>query len=418
VLVCASCGHQNSEAARFCEACAAPLGGGSGERRKVVTVLSCDLVGSTALGESTDPEALRALLARYFERMKAVVEEQWKRQAPIGYLNTRELIDGREIRTVTIDPERAPLVQLAFELYATGQYSLLDLAAILEARGLKSRPTVKKPAKPLGTNRLSSMLRNEYYIGIVHYAGTTNPGRYQPLVEEAVFDAVQQILDAQRQSGERSWRHHHYLRGSLICADCGRRLFFVRPRGRNTTYEYFVCGGRSARLCTQPYHRVEAVEQAVERHYASIQLTDQQRERIRNAVHAHLDGLASLAGKETDRARAEVVRLDNEERKLLAAHYQDRISDHIFAEEQRRIRRERVAADQLLQRFEINHEDILETVEHALELTDNIQAAYLKADPTERRLLNQAFFRVPRDRQRRGSRPGACGTVRSTGAHQ
>ena len=75
MLVCASCGHQNSDAARFCEACAAPLGGGSGERRKVVTVLFCDVVGSTALGESRDPEALRALLARYFERMRGVVAE-------------------------------------------------------------------------------------------------------------------------------------------------------------------------------------------------------------------------------------------------------------------------------------------------------------------------------------------------------
>jgi class 3 adenylate cyclase/tetratricopeptide (TPR) repeat protein len=42
--------------------------------RKVVTVLFCDVVGSTALGESVDPEALQALLARYFERMKTIVE--------------------------------------------------------------------------------------------------------------------------------------------------------------------------------------------------------------------------------------------------------------------------------------------------------------------------------------------------------
>ena len=42
--------------------------------RKTVTVLFCDVTGSTALGESVDPEALRALLARYFERMKAIVE--------------------------------------------------------------------------------------------------------------------------------------------------------------------------------------------------------------------------------------------------------------------------------------------------------------------------------------------------------
>ncbi len=45
-----------------------------GEQRKTVTVLFCDLAGSTALGETVDPERLRALLARYFERMKDIVE--------------------------------------------------------------------------------------------------------------------------------------------------------------------------------------------------------------------------------------------------------------------------------------------------------------------------------------------------------
>src|SRR5256885_2953996 len=45
-----------------------------GAHRKVVTVVVCDVVGSTALGESVDPEALQGLLARYFERMKGIVE--------------------------------------------------------------------------------------------------------------------------------------------------------------------------------------------------------------------------------------------------------------------------------------------------------------------------------------------------------
>jgi class 3 adenylate cyclase/tetratricopeptide (TPR) repeat protein len=45
-----------------------------GAHRKVVTVLFCDVVGSTALGEAVDPEALQGLLADYFEQMKAIVE--------------------------------------------------------------------------------------------------------------------------------------------------------------------------------------------------------------------------------------------------------------------------------------------------------------------------------------------------------
>ena len=43
-------------------------------QRKTVTVLFCDVTGSTALGESVDPEAMRELLSRYFVRMKAIIE--------------------------------------------------------------------------------------------------------------------------------------------------------------------------------------------------------------------------------------------------------------------------------------------------------------------------------------------------------
>src|SRR5436305_700775 len=43
-------------------------------KRKPVTVLFCDVVGSTALGETLDPEAVRALLGRYFDRMRSIVE--------------------------------------------------------------------------------------------------------------------------------------------------------------------------------------------------------------------------------------------------------------------------------------------------------------------------------------------------------
>jgi class 3 adenylate cyclase/tetratricopeptide (TPR) repeat protein len=76
VTVCASCGHESSEPFKFCPECGAPAAAETQarEQRKTVTVLFCDVTGSTELGESTDPEALRALLARYFERMKAIVE--------------------------------------------------------------------------------------------------------------------------------------------------------------------------------------------------------------------------------------------------------------------------------------------------------------------------------------------------------
>ena len=75
MLICASCGGENQAGARFCNDCGAALATTpEREVRKTVTVVFSDVTGSTALGESTDPEALRALLARYFERMKTIVE--------------------------------------------------------------------------------------------------------------------------------------------------------------------------------------------------------------------------------------------------------------------------------------------------------------------------------------------------------
>ena len=77
VLVCASCGHANSEGAKFCEECGFSFAvalAGTKEQRKTVTVLFCDVTGSTALSEALDPERLRTLLARYFGRMKGIVE--------------------------------------------------------------------------------------------------------------------------------------------------------------------------------------------------------------------------------------------------------------------------------------------------------------------------------------------------------
>jgi class 3 adenylate cyclase/tetratricopeptide (TPR) repeat protein len=73
---CPSCGRESPQDARFCSFCGAvlPAAEPSREARKIVTVLFADVVGSTALGEVTDPEALRVRMQRYFEDLRRIVE--------------------------------------------------------------------------------------------------------------------------------------------------------------------------------------------------------------------------------------------------------------------------------------------------------------------------------------------------------
>ena len=50
------------------------LDDGAADVRKTVTVVFCDLVGSTALGETKDPEVLREMMARYHAELRAILE--------------------------------------------------------------------------------------------------------------------------------------------------------------------------------------------------------------------------------------------------------------------------------------------------------------------------------------------------------
>jgi class 3 adenylate cyclase/tetratricopeptide (TPR) repeat protein len=75
-MQCPSCGTQNMPEARFCHSCGARLEPVAAQRetRKTVTVVFCDLARSTELGERLDPEALRRVMTRYFETLRAVLE--------------------------------------------------------------------------------------------------------------------------------------------------------------------------------------------------------------------------------------------------------------------------------------------------------------------------------------------------------
>ena len=73
MVACPGCGRENMSEARFCSACGTQLDV-SISARKTVTILFSDVVGSTALGERLDPEAMRLAMGRYFDSLRVVIE--------------------------------------------------------------------------------------------------------------------------------------------------------------------------------------------------------------------------------------------------------------------------------------------------------------------------------------------------------
>jgi site-specific DNA recombinase len=316
-------------------------------------------------------------------------------RAPIGYLNRREVVDGHEVRTVIIDAERGRIIRWAFETYATGLYSLADITLLLETRGLLTRGDRKHPPRPLDVKRVQEMLSNPYYTGIVSYRGKHYPGRHKELVSQDLFDQVQAVLHAHRHAGERDRKHQHYLKGTIRCGSCGSGLTYSRHKGNGGHYEYFVCPRNQRGECPQGYLPVDLVEAVVEKHHATVALTDLERDEIRKAVAEDLGERVSTARHEIERCQRVLDEIKEQERKLLNMHYEDRISSELFDDEQVSLRQRRQNAETLIERLGVGYQDVAETLDLALEIiSEDLHGIYLRADDPIRRLINQAIFKA------------------------
>jgi site-specific DNA recombinase len=315
--------------------------------------------------------------------------------ARIGYLNIREITsNGKEVRTIARDPERAELVQLAFEAFATGEYSITTLRDMLEEAGLRTRPTKTRPAKPLSRNGLYRMLRDDYYIGIVTRASVKREGRHGAIIDRGIFEKVQRTLVAHQLSGDRTKKHAHYLKGSIFCGHCGRRLVYGRHRGNGGVYEYFSCLSYQARRpsCGAGHLPVDAVERAIERYYRSIELTPAESEDVRQKLKEQVGARLEIARKQSEKHNRRLRDLQNEQQKLLELFYRDAVDEEILQAEQQRIEAERTQARRWITSATHETEEAEAALDEALAIIQGCHATYLMADPEQRRLMNQAIF--------------------------
>ena len=314
--------------------------------------------------------------------------------ARVGYLNVREEVNGKEVRSIARDKERYRLVQLAFDVFATGEYTLTTLRDLMEELGLRTRPTAKRPAKPLSRNGIYRILRDDYYIGIVTRGAVKREGRHPAIVDRETFEKVQQVLDTHRHSGDRTKKHFHYLKGSIFCSHCGRRLVYGRHRGNGGIYEYFSCLSHQARRpsCGARHLPVAGVEKAIEDYYRQVQLTPEQIEQVRRDVREQVEERLTVARKQSEHHSRRLRTLQDEQQKLVQLYYKGGVSGEVLQAEQKRIEAERTQAHHWIEAASHEAADVTEALEDALTIVGRCHQTYLQASPMLRRLMNQVIF--------------------------
>jgi site-specific DNA recombinase len=314
--------------------------------------------------------------------------------ARIGYRNIRENVNGREVAAIAVDDERVPLVQLAFDLAATGDHTITTITDTLEHAGLRTRGSYKRPSKPMTRSMVHRMLRDDYYTGIVTHNGVKGEGRHEALIDRATFDQVQKVLDGHRISGDRSHKHHHYLKGTLYCI-CGKRLGYGKHRGKlGGQYEYFSCLSRVQRdqRCEAPYFPVERTEQGIVRRYTREVFKNNEQDTVREAVRTYVQSKSEVAHRESDRHNRRLRELTGEQQKLVQLYYKGGVSEEVLQAEQQRIEAERTQAQQWADAAERETTDVMAALEDALLLLDATKIIYETLPASTRRLVNQAVF--------------------------
>ena len=315
-------------------------------------------------------------------------------KAPLGYINVRARDEnGREVRTVALDEERAPLVRLAFSEYATGNWTVSQLADHLNTLGLSIPPTPRRCAKPITATRLHEILRHPYYKGVVTFQGVEYAGKHEPLVDSQTWQTVQTIL-ASRRYGERQRIHNHFLKSTVVCGQCGARLSVQNAKNsKGTIYPYFVCA-RRCRLhdCAFRAVLIDVVEERMSDLYQTIQLSAADRTQIEHYLH---DELAQIEGDKAKAVRSLTTRRTNIEdrrRRLLHAHYEGAIPLDLLKEEQAKLTSELNQIERQLTAYQADAAEVRQHLTQALDLLEDCHRLYTAAPAHLKKLLNQVFF--------------------------
>ena len=200
MAVCTICGATNPEGSRFCNACGARLAAAaetvperSGERR-VVTMLFCDVRGSTAMAETLDPEDWTDLMNSAFELL---IEPVVRHEGTVARLMGDAILAFFGAPTAhEDDPQRA--VMAGLEIVS----AISPLKERLRAeRGLDLDVRVGINTGPVVVGQVGSELRHEYTAmgDAVNVAArmeqTAEPGTVQ--ITEDTYRLVADLFDVE-----------------------------------------------------------------------------------------------------------------------------------------------------------------------------------------------------------------------------
>ena len=306
----------------------------------------------------------------------------WK--APFGYVSSTTNGD-KKTEPDRPDPTLFPLLQKAWQEFATGAYTKAEMRRMLAHWGVATAH-----GEPVSPQSLDNLFGNPFYAGILvdPWSGQEHQGRHMPIVTRQEFARVQQLIERRnRPLPHQAIRPEFVLRRSVRCPKCHHFLTGSFSRGRTQRYPYYFCYNR---VCGK--HRTSYPAEAVHEEFDNF-LTEVTIEPT--LLDQVLETVVTVAKEEGDLLKAKQARwhkrrenLNEEVQELIRMRAKGLITDQEFSTQKRALYQQRMSVDSTTPSSPLTTDELSSAMTVIKERATNLRETWQAfPDPFRRRFV-------------------------------
>ena len=264
----------------------------------------------------------------------------WPSKAPLGYIN------NAKTRGIDVDSEKATKVKKIFELYATGNYNLRELAEWYRRISPKSNLD-----KCMAISQVPKILQNVFYLGLMKYKGEIFQGTHEPLISKKLFDKVQKTM--QEKGKPQKIKKHNFAFLGLMKCPCSAAITAekkIKSSGRE--YVYYRCTKKKGPCQEKYFLRDEELYQQIKIFLQKVSLSSHDTEKVLAELEKEELQAKEQAKITVQNLKAELSQIEQKLEKLLDVYLEETITAEEYASRKEKLVKQKIDLQEQTRDFE------------------------------------------------------------------
>ena len=296
---------------------------------------------------------------------------EWCGKAPIGYMNTVKP-DGK--KWIETEPSTAFIVLEAFEMYASGNYSLRDIARKWrEDYGLIS----------IHSSRIDQVLKNPFYYGEMRVMEKLYPHAYTPIITRSLFEKAKTVREGYKIKPHRWGGLPFSYRGLISCTECGCRITFETKKGK---YIYGHCT-RKKNKHPMKYVSEAVITNQIQEFFRAIQIPKDAYIMLDDILRKSHENKKASYYKNIQLVETEIQKYQIRKEKIYEDYLDGKISEEFYGRKFQECGLKLKLKQEERESLELIDDQFYLSVSHLLNLARDLPDLFKKGDQEQKRQL-------------------------------